>query len=80
MSQVHLHRLYIVPVLQREDGKGVTQIMYSCVRCADFLRNLLEVQVCGFLASLYSVGIGHAIEISPKSSYFMIASDFPDTR
>ena len=44
------------------------------------LRAFCFFPLCGFLASLYSVGIGHAIEISPKSSYFMIASDFPDIR
>lgn len=62
MSQVHLHRLYIVPVLQREDGKGVTQIMYSCVRCADFLRNLFEVQVDAFWLQMIS-------EFAHKSPY-----------
>ena len=44
------------------------------------LRAFCFFPLCGFLASLYSVGIGHAIEISPKSSFFMIASDFPDIR
>ena len=33
-----------------------------------------------FLAPLCHIGIGHAIEINPKSSYFMTASDFPDIR
>ncbi len=45
MSQVHLHRLNIVPVLQGKDGEGAAQIVYSCVRCTDFLRELLKVQV-----------------------------------
>ena len=58
MSQVHLHRLHIVPVLQGKDSKGVAQIMYSCVRCSDFLRDLLEVQVDAFWLQMVSDLIG----------------------
>ena len=40
-----VYSLYIVTVLQGEDSEGVAQIMYSCVRISDFLRDLFEVQI-----------------------------------
>ena len=58
MSQVHLHRLYIVPGLQGKDSKGVAQIVYSRVRCSDFLRNLFEVQVDSFWLQMMSDLVG----------------------
>lgn len=58
MSQVHLHRLHIVSVLQGKDCKGVAQVVYSRVRCSDFLRNLFEVQVDSFWLQMMSDLVG----------------------